>query len=196
MGNGEPPWAACAGERRIGMSPGVSRGKIPTLVTYLEMLTPPSGSLAAPASPPGCAVVRLRAPEIGWYRRIYGRVGEGFVWTARILMPDAELAGLLADPKVEVYLLKAKGAEAGYVELDCRKEPEIEIAYFGIVPEWRGRGLGKFLLDWAVRYAWREKKPARLWLHTDDLDHAAALSLYEKLGFRAFKRQKEFVDLL
>ncbi len=185
-----------AGEAGLRMSPASSRGKIPTMVTYLEMVSAPAGSLADTPAPSGCAVNRVQNPDIAWYRRIYSRVGEGYVWTARILMPDEELTALLSDPLVEVHLLKAACEEAGYVELDCRKTPDVEIAYFGIIPEWRGRGLGKFLLDWAIRYVWREKDPARLWLHTDDLDHAAALPLYESLGFRVFKRQREFVDLI
>ncbi|MEK7765353.1 MAG: GNAT family N-acetyltransferase, partial [bacterium] len=70
-----------------------------------------------------------------------------------------------------------------------------ELAYFGLIPSFHGRGLGRFLLDWGIRYAWRELKPSGLWLHTCDLDSPAALKLYFSTGFKKFKQQEETVDL-
>ncbi len=123
------------------------------------------------------------------------RVGATHTWTARKLMPRAELAALLADPAVEVHALEVDGALAGWVEFDRRRPGEVELAYFGLIPSFHGRGLGRFLLDWGIRYAWRELKPSGLWLHTCDLDSPAALKLYFSTGFKKFKQQEETVDL-
>jgi GNAT superfamily N-acetyltransferase len=81
-----------------------------------------------------------------------------------------------------------QGVPAGLAELDRRDPPDIELAYFGVLPEFISQGLGRFLLDWAIRHAWRQR-PARFWVHTCDLDHPRALPLYQKAGFRIYDRQ-------
>ncbi len=111
-------------------------------------------------------------------------------------MPDADLRSIIEDARVEIFVLRAGGADAGYVELDGRQAPDLELAYLGVFPEFLGKGLGRFLLDWAVRYAWRERSPARLWVHTCALDHPAALPLYRKAGFVPYAQRTESVDLI
>ena len=69
-----------------------------------------------------------------------------------------------------------------------------EIAYFGLLPEFLGRGLGKYLLTVAVREAWTGGA-CRVWLHTCTLDDKAALPNYVARGFRAFKRETYETDL-
>jgi GNAT superfamily N-acetyltransferase len=103
-------------------------------------------------------------------------------------LSDAELAAILNDQRVEVNVLWAEGVPAGYAELDRRAPPDIELAYFGLMPEFIGQGLGTYLLDWAIHHAWRAR-PRRLWLHTCDLDHPRALDFYQQLGFRIYDRR-------
>jgi len=162
-------------------------GIITTLVTCLEMTTPP----ATPPRPAPCSglEVRLaRRPSIAFYRFLYAAVGEPWTWTVRRCLSDAELAAILDDPRVEVNVLWADGVPAGYAELDRRAPPDVELAYLGLMPEFIGQGLGAYLLDWAIHHAWRGR-PRRLWLHTCDLDHPRALDFYQKLGFRIYDRR-------
>ena len=77
------------------------------------------------------------------------------------------------------------GAPAGYFELRRDRDGGVEIAYFGLLPEFTGRGLGGHLLTAAVERAWAPG-PERVWLHTNTLDHPAALPNYLKRGFTAF----------
>ena len=77
------------------------------------------------------------------------------------------------------------GAPAGYFELRGDRVGGTEIAYFGLLPEFTGRGLGGYLLTVAVQRAWATGTE-RVWLHTNTLDHPAALPNYLKRGFRAF----------
>jgi GNAT superfamily N-acetyltransferase len=176
-------------------SPAHARGErhVDTLVTYLEMTT-------APAQPPrltpcpGVEVRWARRPTISFYRYLYFAVGELWTWTVRRLLSDAELATILQDLRVEVNVLWVDGVPAGYAELDRRAPPDIELAYFGLVPEFIGRGLGAYLLDWTIHHAWRAR-PRRLWVHTCDLDHPRALDLYQRLGFRIYDRRTERVSL-
>jgi GNAT superfamily N-acetyltransferase len=174
----------------------ISRGVIRSRVTYLEMTAPPPGLADAPRLPEGFETALIEHPQVGWYRDLYDRIGAGHLWTARKLWTDAELAELLNDPGVEVYSLRFGEDDAGYVEFDFRDPKNVELAYFGILPRWQGRGLGAGFLAWAVRYVWKEKCPERLWLHTDALDHPAARHIYLKNGFRVFKEQDEYVNIV
>ena len=74
----------------------------------------------------------------------------------------------------------------GYFELRRDRTDGVEIAYFGLLPEFTGRGLGGHLLTVAVE----RRGPhgtERVWLHTNTLDHPAALPNYLKRGFTAFR---------
>jgi GNAT superfamily N-acetyltransferase len=161
--------------------------RITTVVTYLEMRTPPAEP-PRPAPRPGLEIRLARRPSVAFYRFLYAAVGEPWTWTVRRWLSDAELRAILDDPRVEVNVLWADGVPTGYVELDRREPPDVEIAYFGLMPEFIGRGLGAYLLDWAIRHAWRAR-PRRLWLHTCDLDHPRALAFYQKLGFSIYDRR-------
>ena len=58
-------------------------------------------------------------------------------------------------------------------------------AYFGLFPAFIGKGLGKYLLAWALDRAW-SFNPRRVWVHTCDLDHPAALPNYLRAGFTVY----------
>jgi len=177
--------------RPSSAEPAASGHTIETVVTYLEMTEPPR---RAPLSPPcpGLEVRQAKHCTVAFYRFLYDAVGGPWTWTERKLLTDEQLLRILADPRVEVHVLFADGAPAGYVELDRRRWPDIEIAYFGLLPAFIGRGLGRYLLDWAIGRAF-EARPARLWLHTCDLDHPRALAVYEAAGFRAYGSRRERV---
>jgi GNAT superfamily N-acetyltransferase len=153
-------------------------------VYYLEMLTRPAGAAAPPRD--GLAVVHARRPTVAYYRFLYNTVGKAYHWHSRAKLTDAELAAVLQDPRNEVHVLHAEGTPAGFVEFDRRVEGEVEIVQFGLVPEFIGQGLGKYLLRWAVDRAW-SYNPRRVWLHTCSLDHPAALPNYLKGGFALYR---------
>ena len=50
-------------------------------------------------------------------------------------------------------MLYVHGTPAGYVEFDKRRMPDIEIAYFGLMPEFIGKGLGGYFIRWALHRA-------------------------------------------
>ena len=112
-----------------------------TTVTYLEMLAPPTRPTVP--SPSGkYAVLQAENPTLAYYRFLYNSVGEAWNWTDRRLLDDETLGAIISDPKVEIYVLYASGVPAGYAELDRRRDDQVELAYFGLIPEFVGRGLG------------------------------------------------------
>jgi GNAT superfamily N-acetyltransferase len=168
-------------------------GSIPTLVTYLQMTAPPAQA-PLPAPRADLEVRHARRPTRSFYRYLYDAIGRDWTWVARRLLSDRELDRILADPAVEVNVLWVAGVPAGYAELDRRQALEVELAYFGLLPEFIGRGLGRWLLDWAVHHAWR-RRPRRLWVHTCDLDHPRALAVYQNAGFRVYDQRTEQLEL-
>jgi GNAT superfamily N-acetyltransferase len=154
--------------------------------SYLEMLT----HLPRVVPPPreGLAVVHAKRPTVSYYRFLYDVVGRDYDWTSRKKLSDAELAGLLNDPRMEVHVLMVEGVPAGFAELDRRIEGEIELVQFGLVPEFIGQGLGRYFLQWTIDKAW-SYSPRRFWLHTCTRDHPVALPNYLKAGFAIFKEK-------
>jgi GNAT superfamily N-acetyltransferase len=142
------------------------------------------------AKPPrdGVSIIHAKAPTLAYYRFLYDTVGKDWDWTSRNKLSDTDLACILHDPRNEVHVLLVDGVPAGFVELDRRIEGEIEISQFGLMPEFIGRGLGKYFLHWAVIRAW-SYEPRRLWLHTCTNDHPAALPNYLKAGLAVYKEE-------
>ena len=68
----------------------------------------------------------------------------------------------------EIFVLYVGGVPAGYFELDTAAPDETELCYFGLIPEFIGRGLGPFLLRAAIDRAW-SRPIRRLWVHTRSL---------------------------
>jgi GNAT superfamily N-acetyltransferase len=153
-------------------------------VYYLDMVSRPERVVPPPRG--GLTVVHARTPTVRYYRFLYDAVGGPWQWLSRRKLSDEELARLLQDPRDEVHVLHVDGVPAGFAELDRRAEAEIELVQFGLMPEFIGRGLGKYFLQWVVDRAW-SYGPRRLWLHTCTLDHPNALPNYRKAGFVLYK---------
>lgn len=156
---------------------------IATKTTYLEMFQPRIPALVPPRE--GLSVEHVVCPSVPEYLRLYNGVGSGYNWVDRNRMPAGELQQILNDDRVDVYVLKVEGEPAGYSELDRRQNGEIELAYFGLFPEFVGQGLGKYFLIWTLVRAW-STNPQRVWVHTCDLDHPAALGNYLRAGFEVY----------
>lgn len=164
------------------------RGWLESNVTYLEMRVRPDRSPIAARD--GLEVRRALRPTVSFYRYLYHTVGGDWTWSGRRLMDDETLRAHIHDPAVEVNVLWVEGVPAGLMELDRRTPDEIELLYFGLIPDFIGRGLGRFALDWIIDRAW-SFRPSRFWVHTCDLDHPNALAVYQKAGFIIYDRQKD-----
>lgn len=167
----------------------VPAGKIAAVTTHLEMTARP-----APRPDPAGAwtLRRVDTPTLDWYRDLYGRVGQPWLWVSRIRMPDAELAAIIQSPLLAVCALAFEGRDEGLLEMDFREPAQCEIVSFGLTEKLVGTGAGRCLMNRALEIAW-SRPIDRLWLHTCTLDHPAALAFYQRSGFRPFRRQVEVV---
>lgn len=168
----------------------VPDGRLATVVTYLQMVAPP----ALRADPPVAAAFRQVAePETGWYRDLFRRVGQDWLWFSRLAMAEAELAEIIRDEAVEVYTLSLDGQDEALLELDFRIKGQCELAFFGLTPMLIGSGAGRFLMNRAIERAWR-RPIRRFWVHTCTLDHPAALDFYRRSGFQPYRREIEIAE--
>jgi GNAT superfamily N-acetyltransferase len=166
--------------------------QIEVLRTYLEM-NEPDALVTAECPDPRCRVERALLCSPSFFRYLYAEVGRAYHWVDRLAWTEDEVKAYLADPSVSLWLLTVAGSPAGYFELKGHDDGSTEIAYFGLLPEFTGRGLGKYLLTVAAREAW-SSGASRVWLHTCTLDDPAALPNYKARGFRPFKTEIYLTD--
>ena len=165
-------------------------GKIANVVTYLERKV---SETAVPPRPHDLPIRHVERPSVAWYRDLYRRIGEDWLWFSRAVMPDDALAAILDDPATMVLALEQGGRATGLAELSFAKPGEVEIVMFGVVPEATGTGAARALMDAALAETIRPGVD-RVWLHTCTFDHPAAVPFYLGRGFRAFKFAIEVSD--
>ena len=169
----------------------LSPGHIGAVITHLEMHALPRLS-PDPAGTP-YQLRHVPEPDLDWYRRLYRTVGENWLWFSRLTLDDAALATFIHDPAIQVHALHHNGREAGMLELDARRFPDVEISFLGVVEDLIGKGAGRFLLNRALEISWA-RSPRRVTVHTCTLDHPRALGFYLRSGFMPYARSVEVAD--
>ncbi len=165
----------------------VPLGKLAMVVTHLEMRE--AAPLRDVTAPEGVAL-RALTPTLDWYRDIFRRVGQDWLWFGRLTKTDAELQALLSDADTQFFTLTKDGRDEALLELKFTADGTCELAYFGLTPALIGSGAGRYLMNHAIRTAWA-RPISRFHLHTCTLDSPQALSFYIRSGFTPFKRQVE-----
>lgn len=166
----------------------VPAGFVASTVTYLEMTE-------RPRPKPGSALVPLQLvpvtnPDLQHYRALFRAVGGPWLWFSRLRLDDDALRATLTAPGLALYTVQLRKQDVGLLELDFSVEDEVEIGFFGLMPQLTGKGAGSWLMAQALALAWAQQ-PRRVWLHTCSLDHPKALPFYLKHGFRAYARKVE-----
>lgn len=119
-------------------------------------------------------------------RFLYCTVGAPWSWNDKRAWSDAQWREYVECARLRTFVAYYDGAPAGYYELFQHVDGTVEIAYFGLLPAFVGRGLGGPLLTSALEEAWR-LEPGRVWVHTCTLDHPAAVRNYEARGMVIYK---------
>lgn len=127
-----------------------------------------------------------KEPNWALNRDLYFRVGEQWQWVDKRPWTDEQWKEYAGASELRTFAAYYDDALAGYYELRCDDEGGGEIAYFGLLPEFIGRGLGGALLTSAIEEAWR-LSPKRVWVHTCNRDHPKALANYQARGMIVYK---------
>lgn len=159
---------------------------------HLEMTDPRDLRPSRPRPELRIERAEIPCPELN--RFFYSAVGGDLFWIDRLSWTWDQWMAWLDRPELETWIGSVSGTPAGYFEIERQAEGSTEIAYFGLLPQLVGRGLGGALLTAAVERAW-EGGARRVWLHTCSLDHAAALPAYQARGFRLFKTETDLRDI-
>ena len=120
---------------------------------------------------------------------LYRYVGTPYRWTDKLSETDTQWQTYIEDPKLHTWIAYYKGAIAGYVEMQQQDNNNVEIVYFGLTPEFVGKGMGGYFLTYVLEQAWALPNTQRVWLHTCTLDHPSAKSNYEARGFVHYKTE-------
>jgi GNAT superfamily N-acetyltransferase len=158
-------------------------------VIYLEMSTAPTYPWPhLPANQPA-SLLKADAPPVWYFLSLYDAVGRDYAWEDIHKREHDEIAEWLSDDKMMLSTLMANGWPQGFFLLDARSADIVDLAYFGLVPEAVGKGLGGWLLQTAILTAWDLPDIEKLTVNTCTLDHPRALQTYQKYGFSAVRRE-------
>jgi GNAT superfamily N-acetyltransferase len=80
-------------------------------------------------------------------------------------------------------------------EIDAGRGAICEVRFFGLAPDFIGRGYSRFFLSNVIDLAW-SLNPKEVRIETCTLDHPAALALYQKFGFEVFDQRQGRVEIL
>ena len=116
----------------------------------------------------------------------YKQIGKQHQWVDRLIWQDKNWIDYVSKKNLKTYILKQNNDYVGYFELIFDKDI-CEIAYFGILKEYIGKGYGGFLLSEALKIGF--KNANRIWVHTCSLDHPNAIENYKSRGMKVFKTE-------
>ncbi len=158
---------------------------VETNVSFLEMHNRSSKDIVSPS---GVSFKKLVGYiDVEMYRKFYYGVGKQWHWLDRMVMPDQELETIINSPNTEIWIMQVDGNDAGFAEF-IKGNEYTEILYFGLLPDYIGKGHGKFFLQWVVEKAW-SFQPKWVQLNTCELDHPNALPTYLKAGFKLVREE-------
>jgi GNAT superfamily N-acetyltransferase len=160
----------------------------PLITTYLEMQSPEQ--LRPKRANARLQIREERERDWRFNRDLYFRVGERWEWIDKQPWTDEQWKEYAGAPELRTFAAYHHDALAGYYELRRDTEGGVEIAYFGLLPEFIGRGLGGPLLSSAIKEAWSRRggiSPKRVWVHTCNRDHPRALTNYQARGMIVYR---------
>lgn len=168
-------------------------GTLELVTTHLEMRQPPR-HMRVSITGRTMGLVHAQHPPVHFYRYLYDTVGSPYLWWERRELVDDALSTIIHDDRVELHVLQVDGVPAGFAELDRRSSGEVTLAYFGLVPDFIGQGLGLPFLGRVMELAWKDDEVERVTVHACSTDHPRALLVYQRVGFTAYDEVREVVE--
>ena len=132
----------------------------------------------------------LKKIDFNLNKFFYKQIGKNHRWTDRLSWNDNMWVNYVSDKSVNTFVLMHNKNLAGYFERIYNKQSnEFEIAYFGILHEYRNKKFGAYLLSKAIELSFRDGAK-RVWVHTCTFDHKNAIKNYLSRGMKIFKEEK------
>tara|TARA_B100000886_G_C20372762_1_gene470371 strand:+ start:209 stop:715 length:507 start_codon:yes stop_codon:yes gene_type:complete len=134
-----------------------------------------------------CFLEKISPPDFQLNKFFYKQIGKNHRWIDRLSWTDSQWMNYLSNKNVNTFIIKEDKELAGYYEsIYDEINSEFEIAYFGILEEYRGKKYGAYLLSEAIKKS-LERKIKRVWVHTCSLDHKYAIKNYLSRGMKVYK---------
>ena len=131
--------------------------------------------------------IEIPSPSLNHY--FFVNVGRPWKWYSRLSWTFSDWKAWVENKNVHTFVGCVKNTPFGYIELDQQGD-SVEIAFFGVLPQFIGYRLGGYLLSEAIRLAW-QLKPERVWVHTCTHDHKYALNNYQARGLSIYQKTSE-----
>lgn len=172
----------------------INADKSLSVTTYYLEMTDPSHLVPKKIANKNFAIARVEIPLPELNRFFYTLVGRDWFWCDKLNWTEQQWRDWVDRPNLQTWVAYLSGTPAGYFELEKQPQKNVEIAYFGLVPHFIGKGLGGALLTRAVEQAW-QMDAERVWVHTCTLDSDAALSNYLARGFQVYRQVTQLKSL-
>jgi GNAT superfamily N-acetyltransferase len=134
----------------------------------------------------GVRVEKIEIPTPSLNHYFFVNVGRPWKWYSRLSWTLSDWQAWVEKGNVHTFVGYVENTPFGYIELDQQGD-SVEIALFGVLPQFIGYGLGGYLLSEAIRLAWK-LNPERVWVHTCTLDHKYALNNYQDRGLSIYQK--------
>ncbi len=162
---------------------------MPEVTTYyLQTLSP--GELVASPQPAGFDLRECVTQLPEFNRFLYELIGNRWHWQDKLVWSESDWRRYIGRENLRTWVVFEGATPAGYYELEKQDDNRVEIAYFGLVPVFIGRGLGGFLLSSAIENGWSWGATSII-VNTCTLDHPAALHNYQARGMKIYRRETE-----
>ena len=137
-----------------------------------------------------CKIELVNPSNFQLNRFFYKQIGKKHRWIDRLSWNEQVWRNYIDNSRVSTYVIKEKSDLAGYFEqIYNEQNNEYEIAYFGILEEFRSKKYGSYLLSNAIKSKLKDGAK-RVWVHTCSLDHENAIKNYLARGMKVFKEEK------
>ncbi|MCS7068861.1 MAG: GNAT family N-acetyltransferase [Meiothermus sp.] len=160
---------------------------------YLEMRDP-SELRPKRVQMEGFLVMKAEIPCAELQHFLYRSVGGKWYWYEKAHWSYRQWWEYAQNPHLHTWVAYLRGTPAGYFQLEVQPEGNVQIAYFGLLEQFGGMGLGGHLLTCALEEAWR-LGARRVWVHTCSLDHPAALANYQARGMQLYHTETALTEI-
>ena len=167
--------------------------KVVAINTIMEMSEPSLAKLSFPEIS-GLSIEPAQPEDAEAYRQLYHDVGRGHLWLSRTRWTTEDYKNRIEDKTIYVWLARIHEEPVGFAEIGKIEDGTVQIFFLGVSPRHEGEGIGKHLLSFAVREAWK-LNPRMLWLLTRNYDGEYALQNYRKRGFGVTKVRPELLGV-